>query len=118
MMWQQARSSSGITGRRELHDLGRPCLLHIRAASPPQTVTNRTIRHFAGALATANRPITQADLQPGDLLFWRRNNGCIYHVALYTTDGNMVSAPKTGDVVKHGPLSEMPTADFAGATRP
>ncbi|WP_369186040.1 C40 family peptidase [Streptomyces sp. Y1] len=68
--------------------------------------------------ATADRAVAQAALQAGDLLFWRHSDGHIYHVALYLGDGQMISAPKTGDVVKVARVGDMPAADFAGATRP
>ncbi|WP_234348239.1 NlpC/P60 family protein [Kitasatospora sp. MY 5-36] len=69
--------------------------------------------------ATADRPVARAELRVGDLLFWRHGgNGHVYHVALYIGDEHMISAPKTGDVVKKAPVTDMPASDFAGATRP
>jgi cell wall-associated NlpC family hydrolase len=68
--------------------------------------------------ATADHPVARADLQPGDLVFWRHRDGGIYHVALYAGGSQMVEAPKTGDVVKRAPLDAMPPTDYAGATRP
>lgn len=69
--------------------------------------------------ATADRPVARADLRTGDLLFWRHSHGGhIYHVALYIGDGQMISAPKTGDVVRKAAVADMPASDFAGATRP
>ncbi|MFG2913117.1 NlpC/P60 family protein [Kitasatospora sp. NPDC048298] len=69
--------------------------------------------------ATADRPVAQADLRTGDLLFWRHNGGGhVYHVALYVGDGLMISAPKTGDAVRQVPVADLPASDFAGATRP
>lgn len=40
-----------------------------------------------------------SEVQPGDLLFWDRG-GDVYHVAIYTGNGNYIHAPKPGDVVK------------------
>ncbi|MEV7595830.1 NlpC/P60 family protein [Kitasatospora sp. NPDC089797] len=68
--------------------------------------------------ATADRPVARDGLRTGDLLFWRHADGHVYHVALYRGDGRMISAPKTGDVVKETPIADMPAADFVGATRP
>ncbi|WP_316528095.1 NlpC/P60 family protein [Kitasatospora brasiliensis] len=68
--------------------------------------------------ATAQRPVTRDDLQVGDLLFWRHGDGHVYHVALYAGDGQMISAPKTGDLVRRGAITDMPTTDYLGATRP
>ncbi|MEV8630075.1 C40 family peptidase [Streptosporangium sp. NPDC051023] len=60
-------------------------------------------------------PLSQA--QPGDLLFWRHdptNPGYVSHVAIYWGNGQMLHAPRTGDVVKIVPVS---TRNFAGAVR-
>ncbi|MEU6237223.1 C40 family peptidase [Kitasatospora sp. NPDC047058] len=69
--------------------------------------------------ATAHHPVPRADLRPGDLLFWSHGGDSrIYHVAVYAGDGRMVTAPKTGDVVKLAPVASRPDTDFVGATRP
>ncbi|MEV5774239.1 bifunctional lytic transglycosylase/C40 family peptidase [Streptomyces antimycoticus] len=69
--------------------------------------------------ATADRPVSKKDLQPGDLLFWAHRNGGIYHVAIYAGDGKVVHAPRTGRSVELRVLSTaMPAADYYGATRP
>ncbi|WP_107057062.1 NlpC/P60 family protein [Streptomyces sp. NRRL WC-3742] len=68
--------------------------------------------------ATADHAVAQTALRAGDLLFWRHDDGHIYHVALYLGDGQMISAPKTGDVVKSAPVTDMPGTDYVGATRP
>lgn len=46
--------------------------------------------------------ITEAELQPGDLVFWSRNGQAsgIYHVALYAGDGRIVQAPSAGKNVE------------------
>ncbi|MEV7028519.1 NlpC/P60 family protein, partial [Kitasatospora sp. NPDC093558] len=69
--------------------------------------------------ATAHHPITRTELRPGDLLFWTHGGESgIYHVAIYAGDGQMVTAPKTGDMVKVAPTDTMPEGDYVGATRP
>ncbi|WP_042404495.1 C40 family peptidase [Streptacidiphilus carbonis] len=69
--------------------------------------------------ATANHPVAQADLRPGDLLFWSHGGDTgIYHVAIYAGSGQMVEAPHTNDVVKIAPIGFMPASDYYGATRP
>lgn len=47
-----------------------------------------------------------AQAQPGDLLFWTgsRTN----HIGIYVGDGKMLHAPRTGDVVKIGPIRSAP----------
>jgi len=60
-------------------------------------------------------PLSQA--QPGDLLFWRldpTNPDYISHVAIYWDERTMLYAPRTGDVVKFGPIK---TRNLAGVVR-
>ena len=47
------------------------------------------------------RAVAPAELAPGDLVFFRRNN----HVGIYLGGGFFIHAPRTGDVVKITPLS-------------
>lgn len=54
-------------------------------------------------------PVSQADLQPGDLVFF---NG-LGHVGMYIGNGYMIHAPHTGDVVKVAPLE----GGYVGARR-
>ena len=44
-------------------------------------------------------PVSQADLQPGDLVFPHTG-----HVGIYIGNGQMIHAPQTGDVVKISPV--------------
>lgn len=68
--------------------------------------------------ATSHRPIARDQLRPGDLLFWSRRGGDIYHVGLYAGDGQVLHAPRTGRNVEVQSLTEaMPARDFLGATR-
>ena len=57
-------------------------------------------------------PVAYADLQPGDLVF---HYSPVSHVGMYIGNGQMVSAPTSGDVVKITELRFMPA--FAGARR-
>ena len=54
--------------------------------------------HYSVAQYEQSTPISAGDLRPGDLLFWGDSSdpGSIYHVALYTGDGMMIHAPRTG----------------------
>ena len=54
--------------------------------------------HYSVAQYDATTPITASQLRPGDLLFWGTSSdpGSIHHVALYTGDGMMIHAPRTG----------------------
>jgi cell wall-associated NlpC family hydrolase len=54
---------------------------------------------------------------PGDLLFYASGSapGSIHHVSMYLGDGLMITAPRTGDVVKVSALWDKPVY---GAVRP
>jgi cell wall-associated NlpC family hydrolase len=47
----------------------------------------------------AGRPVSQDQLQPGDLVFTHPG-----HVGIYVGNGQMINAPQTGDVVKVAPV--------------
>ncbi|MEV6477698.1 bifunctional lytic transglycosylase/C40 family peptidase [Streptomyces sp. NPDC051657] len=68
--------------------------------------------------ATSGRPVTRGNLKPGDLVFWAKRSGFIYHVGLYAGEGRVLHAPRTGREVTVEPLdTAMPRADYHGATR-
>ena len=76
--------------------------------------------HYAASQysATANHPVSLADLQPGDLVFWAYNPGdpgSIHHVAVYVGDGMVLDALQTGTPVQIQPLW---TDGLFGATNP
>jgi cell wall-associated NlpC family hydrolase len=52
------------------------------------------------------------DLQPGDVVLFGRP---VHHAGLYVGDGQMVHAPRRGDVVK---LASIYRRDLVGAVRP
>jgi len=54
--------------------------------------------HYSVAQYDASTPISPSDLQPGDLVFWGDSGdpSSIYHVALYSGDGMIIQAPRTG----------------------
>ena len=58
------------------------------------------------------RKVARADVQPGDLVYF---GNPIHHVGIYVGDGQMISAPQTGDRVK---LQAAFRSDYVGATRP
>ncbi|MBW1603518.1 C40 family peptidase [Streptomyces sp. JJ66] len=97
--------------------VGWDCSSLVQYALWPATQLPRTAAAQYGA--TSSRPVARADLQPGDLMFWRDSSGFIYHVALYADDGNVLHAPRTGQNVKIEAIdTAMPAADYLGATRP
>jgi len=47
-------------------------------------------------------PVSKSDLQPGDLLLFKRQGASrIHHVGIYVGDGMMIHSPQTGDVIKY-----------------
>lgn len=68
--------------------------------------------HSAAAQQGMGSPVSQSELQPGDLVFF---GSPAYHVALYLGGGLIIHAPTTGDVVKVASLSYM--SDYSGARR-
>ena len=69
--------------------------------------TSYVYRHAAGveiggstfSQINAGREVSYSELQPGDLVF--PHSG---HVGIYVGNGQMIHAPRTGDVVKVGPV--------------
>ena len=64
-----------------------------------------------------------AQLEPGDLVFFGQNPGEVEHVGIVVTPGEMVDAPHTGAFVRTEPFPTTPGAKFGeqlylGATRP
>lgn len=73
-----------------------------------------SLPHSSRALYGIGTPVSYADLQPGDLVFFARG-GRIHHVGIYIGGGNFIHSPRSGDVVKITPLSSR--SDYAGARR-
>ncbi len=46
----------------------------------------------------------------GDLVFWRGSGSRPNHIAIYAGDGQMLVAPRTGDVVRYQQISRTPDA--------
>jgi cell wall-associated NlpC family hydrolase len=62
-----------------------------------------SLPHYSAAQYTQTKHITAAQLEPGDLVFWGTSPNTIHHVALYIGNGQIIQAPRTGDVVKVSP---------------
>jgi cell wall-associated NlpC family hydrolase len=69
--------------------------------------------HNAAAQQAMSAPVSAAQAQPGDLVFF---GSPIHHVGMYVGGGNFIEAPYTGVNVRITPLSHR--HDFAGACRP
>ena len=71
-----------------------------------------SLPHSSRAQYAGGRKVSRAEIQPGDLVF---HGSPIHHVGIYIGNGNMISAPRTGDVVK---VQYAFRSDYAGAVRP
>jgi peptidoglycan DL-endopeptidase CwlO len=72
-----------------------------------------SLSHNAAAQQSETRPVSYADLQPGDLVFFGSPAG---HVGIYIGGGRMIAAPHTGDVVKIQSVAVH--GGFSGGGRP
>ena len=73
-----------------------------------------SLPHYAAAQFEMGTPVSRDQLQPGDLVFFRG----LGHMGVYIGGGNMIHAPRTGDVVKISSLSESYyVANWVGARR-
>lgn len=57
----------------------------------------------AAQQSTRGYGVSFNNLQPGDLLFWSNSRG-VYHVGIYTGNGNTLFAPQPGQTVKEQPM--------------
>jgi cell wall-associated NlpC family hydrolase len=48
--------------------------------------------------------------RPGDLVFWRGNGSRPNHIGIYAGNGQMLVAPRTGDVVRYQEIRRPPDA--------
>ena len=71
-----------------------------------------SLPHFAASQYRMLPKVPLDQLQPGDLVFFYSD---LHHVGLYIGNGQMVQAPRTGDVVKISPLAGR---NLVGAARP
>ncbi len=69
-----------------------------------------SLPHHAAAIYGYGTPVSQSDLQPGDLVFF---NG-LGHMGIYIGGGQYIHAPQTGDVVK---ISSINRSGWVGAKR-
>jgi cell wall-associated NlpC family hydrolase len=72
-----------------------------------------SLPHSSYAQYGYGSPVSQGDLQPGDLVFF---DG-LGHVGIYVGGGSFIHAPHTGDVVKISSLSGWYAATYVGARR-
>ena len=69
-----------------------------------------SLPHHAASIYSYGTPVSQSDLQPGDLVFF---NG-LGHMGIYIGGAQYIHAPHTGDVVK---ISSIYRSGWVGARR-
>ena len=68
-----------------------------------------SLPHSSSAQMSSGTPVSQSQLQPGDLVFYYSP---VSHVGMYIGNGQMIHAPNPSAPVRVAPLDEMP---YAGA---
>ena len=113
--------AAGVAVAEALRQLGKP---YVFATNGPDTFDCSGLTQWAWAHAGVAMPhytVSQFDafphvpldqLQPGDLVFFNIDLG---HMGMYIGNGNIVQAPRTGDVVK---ISSLNGRNVVGAARP
>ncbi|AJA46748.1 NlpC/P60 family protein [Clostridium pasteurianum DSM 525 = ATCC 6013] len=76
---------------------------------------NIKLPHNAAQQYKYGKYVSKNSLKPGDLVFFGKTAGSIYHVGIYIGSGNYINEPKPGDKVKITVLRYMP--DYYGAKR-
>jgi cell wall-associated NlpC family hydrolase len=71
-----------------------------------------SLPHSSSAQMGSGTPVSQSDLQPGDLVFYYSP---VSHVGMYIGNGMIVHAANPGDGVTTAPVNSMP---YSGAVRP
>jgi cell wall-associated NlpC family hydrolase len=97
---QQALAAVGVSYRRggESPRAGFDCsglVVHVY-----KEALGLSLPHNALAQSKVGRPVSAAELQPGDLVFYNTRNRKYSHVGLYLGDGRFVHAPKPGAAVR------------------
>lgn len=73
-----------------------------------------TLQHYTGWQWDEGKPVTRAQLQPGDLVFYFND---LHHMSMYVGGNWVVHAPTSGDVVRMTQLDN-PYLPIAGFRRP
>jgi cell wall-associated NlpC family hydrolase len=83
--------------------------------------TQYVYRHFGIELprvsydqVNVGTPVARDQLQPGDLVFFKKSGQLVHHVGIYVGNNCYMHAPQTGDVVKVSPLTR---SDYYAARR-
>jgi cell wall-associated NlpC family hydrolase len=76
----------------------------------------KTLPHYSAAQYLQTTPVSEDDLQPGDLVFWAGGSGpgAIFHVALYLGNDQVVHAPRPGTTVRIEGMHSWDEPDYFG----
>jgi cell wall-associated NlpC family hydrolase len=72
-----------------------------------------TLRHYTQWQWSDAKPVSRADLKPGDLVFWYSD---LHHMGMYVGNNTVVHAPHTGDYVRMANIDAV--GRIAGYRRP
>jgi cell wall-associated NlpC family hydrolase len=72
-----------------------------------------SLPHSSYALWSTGTPVSQDQLQPGDLVFFEG----LGHVGIYVGGGSFIHAPHSGDVVKISSMGGFYSSNYVGARR-
>lgn len=67
------------------------------------------LEHYTKDQWGEGRPVSRAQLKPGDLVFYHSD---LHHMAIYVGGNTVVHAPHTGDHVRMAPIDRSPVAGF------
>jgi cell wall-associated NlpC family hydrolase len=73
-----------------------------------------SLPHYTGAQWNSGRHVSQSELRPGDLIFFHSD---LHHMGMYIGGGQLIHAPRSGDVVRIVSLSGWFQDKYAGAVR-
>jgi peptidoglycan DL-endopeptidase CwlO len=76
-----------------------------------------SLPHSASAQFSRTKRVSVGSIQPGDLVFWGKSPGSIYHVAIYLGGGKMIHAPRPGRDVEIVPITYWIKPSFASRPR-
>ena len=83
-----------------------------------QQSTSMTLPHGAKAISQLGQPVSQEQLQPGDLVFFNTLRSAFSHVGIYLGNHKFIHAPSSGGSVQVVDMSEGYWAKrFNGARR-
>lgn len=71
----------------------------------------------ARAQAEACEPVTLGSEEPGDLYFFAREDGRVFHVGFVTGERTMLHAPEAGGLIEDAPLAPERATTLAAAGR-